>query len=227
MRGVCDSLTHRCGSWWLLDSRMRGADDFLWTNSIADSPILNATRIVVYQQITWTHVLKMLTTSKSGLVGQCCSFTQFSQLAPGLKRTSLPSLLRKWKIYLFLQEKRTLEISVKICKSWNEHFPWLLLPFPGNPMAKVNIFSFSGIFKIFQFCRQFPKNIKTFGQKLKKNFKPFSSTWASSRKGPCSNRVYTYVCMNRCMNECMNVKQKQLCNATKLFFIFVCFANLY
>ncbi len=29
--------------------------------------------------------------------------------------------------------------------------------------------------------------------------------------------VCMYVCMNRWMKECMNVKQKQLCNATKLF----------
>jgi hypothetical protein len=53
------------------------------------------------------------------------------------------------KLPFFLYRKR--ERSKYLCKRnpEKEHYSWLILPFLVNLMAKVNIFSFSGIFQNF------------------------------------------------------------------------------
>ncbi len=116
------------------------------------------------QQITWTNVWKNIDHFKIKLddknvsqlrcwVDQWCSLTR---LVLGLKRTSLPSLLRKWKNYLFSSpEKLTFsEIffrNIRAKKTWKRTFSWLIFPFLVNHMVKDNISSFSN------FADNFPK----------------------------------------------------------------------
>ncbi len=192
-----------------------------------------ATRIVMCQQITWNICAKKYWPLQNQARRQKCFPVKMqgslTQPASGLKRTFQPSLLRKWKNYLFFfTGKRTFEISVQKKSRKRTLF-----------MAYFAFLLFRDFTKFHNFAVQFPKNTKICGWNWKFCFKPFSSAWACNRKGPCSNHreqsknvhvrtcMYVCICMNRWMKECMNVKQKQLCNATKLFLIFVCFANLY
>ncbi len=157
----------------------------------------------------------MLTTSKSGWVGQCCSFTQ---LAPGLKRASLLFCGNGKLTFFSLQRKR------KRKKSWKRIFFMTYFAFSCKSYGKSQYFLIFRNFQNFTILQAISQNIKICGWNWKFCFK---RAWACNRKGPCSNHreqsknvhVCMYVCMNRWMKECLKVKQKQLCNATKLFLI--------
>jgi hypothetical protein len=98
--------------------------------------------------------------------------------------------MENWPFFLYREREREKNPE-------NGYFSWLILPFLANPMVKVNIFSFLGIFKISQFCRPFPKILKYVGEI--ENFVS-SARGLVIGKAPVRTtenraRMYMYVCM--------------------------------